>query len=336
MDAEGTDVTSEAGNGLRRSVRERRLRRLARISPWVSLAISIASAVWMKRDENAAALVAGAVAAGTLATSVLLWSRRARLHVEGAGLRGRFVNLASAVATQSMAQLPVFFSLPFYLVAFAWTPLQWGFLGLFAAVVVIVVWDPLAFYVLPHRRFGAPLQGFCAFVGLRAALPMLGVPAHWALLLALSAIFVLTYWDLILRWPEAGWLRKAAFSLGLVAALLLLTPTMPAAPLRLVHVGLGTGVVERELQGASERFAAGSRLHCFTAIFSPQDTEASVLHRWTRDGMHVADVELSVRGGRERGFRTWSRLHAGRAGQYRCEVRTRLGQVLGATDAVVR
>jgi hypothetical protein len=56
-----------------------------------------------------------------------------------------------------------------------------------------------------------------------------------------------------------------------------------------------------------------------------------LFHVWTRDGKPRVRVELSFRGGREAGFRTFSRITPGRhgAGRYTCRVETESGQVLG-------
>jgi len=57
---------------------------------------------------------------------------------------------------------------------------------------------------------------------------------------------------------------------------------------------------------------------------------------WTLDGRFIQEVKLTVSGGRETGFRTWSRLSRIRPGRYRCRVETTLGQVVGDVVADVR
>lgn len=306
--------------------------------PWVSLAISITGAVLMDRSQDRAGLIAAAAAGSWLVMLLVELAHREPNEGEAGKLR-KLVRFSSAAAGQSLVQMSLFFSAPFYLAAFGWSPPQVAFVAVFAVVVVIALWDPLCARFLTNP-IGAPmLNGFASFVGFNAALPMLGIPNRYAVWIASAMVAVMVGMrrrsSLMRR--AAAWGAAAAvpvcLALGAVRAL-------PPAPLRLVDAGIGTRVEGRKLADRTERFAgeAPRRLVCWTAISAPLGLSEKLVHVWRHDGKVLSRVELSVRGGRKDGFRTWSRHRVARSraqGEWRCSVETSLGQSLGSVGVML-
>ncbi|HEY4222804.1 MAG TPA: DUF2914 domain-containing protein, partial [Myxococcota bacterium] len=87
--------------------------------------------------------------------------------------------------------------------------------------------------------------------------------------------------------------------------------------------------------GAADQIAAPEALYCHCAIKAPLGLHDELVHVWEKDGVLVSSIKLDVKGGREAGFRTWSKISVVTPGQYACTVETASGQVLGGTVAVV-
>ena len=252
----------------------------------------------------------------------------------------RAVRLGSLFATQSLLQLMLFFALPFYWQAAAWNPWDPGhgaFLALLTLLCGIALWDPWTAWLFTRPVVSALLPAFGSFVALNAVLPGLGISTQhslWA-----SSLFA------ALGVPLAGTAhkRRNAFitiaSLVIAAALpgsLLLggARIVPAAPLKLVRIEIGTARAGKWVRDAVERLdAVPERLICATAIDSPVGLHDRLFHVWRKEGELRARVPLKVVGGRTGGYRTQSHIaHFGAhpSGTYRCTVETATGQVLGS------
>jgi hypothetical protein len=109
---------------------------------------------------------------------------------------------------------------------------------------------------------------------------------------------------------------------------------VPAAPLRLVKIEIGTRLQDRWVADPVERLdEVPARLFCASAIASPLGVKDRLFHVWRHDGAVCARIELQIRGGRSAGFRTYSRIEPfGRRSSnvYSCTVETLSGQVLGS------
>jgi hypothetical protein len=289
----------------------------------------------MDRGEDQGSLIVGSAALGFVALVVLGISHRPRaseLPTRRAQVHG-LVRFASAASSQSLVQTCLFFSAPFYLQASAFTPAQCVFLAALGFSGLISAWDPWCVRALLHPLWGPLLSAFASFVAWNAALPMLGMPhrrAMWLSAALVSALIPLVY---LLRERD----HPRRFWLGLAGALLPLAlagvgvRALPAAPLKVVDVGIGTAVSERTLVGRAARFSeAPAKLWCYSAIFAPRGLKDDLVHVWSLDGRELNHIPLNVRGGRKLGFRTWSYLPLphGARGEYQCQVRTQFGQTL--------
>jgi len=300
-----------------------RWRLLRRLLPWGSLALAIVSAVSMDRRPERARLIAAAAVAGFVALGVVALLDAievARLPRFGAWL-ARVARASTAVGAQSLIQLCLFFSLPFYARA-ATLPAQWGFVALVGAAAAVTLWTPLCSAFMRRPALALVLQGVAALAGLGCVLPLLGVSIRLSLAVVVGAPFVITRHRLIAALVTGALLAAAA--LGGAARLI------PPAPLRFVSGGIGTRLVGRALVDARDTFdAPPARLVCLTAIAAPRGLKDRLRHVWYRDGERRAEAALDIRGGRTQGFRAWSIQRTPAAGRWTCTVETESGQELG-------
>ena len=318
-----------------------------RLAPWLSLLVSSAGAAYMDRRQEQGSWIVGWAALAFVGLVLLgfayrppateLSPRRARLHA--------LTRFAVFSGSQSLVQTCLFFSGPFYLEACAFTPAQCLFAAAFAAAAIISSWDPWCERALLHPLVGPLLSAFSSFVAWNAALPMLGMPHRRAVWLAAGLVSLLVPAVYLLHESRrSGWQQTRRMQTLIAGGLLPLAlaafgvRALPAAPLKIVEGGLGTGVAQRSLIGRARHFQVPpEKLWCYSAIFAPRGLSDELFHVWSRDGEPLARIALQVRGGRKQGFRTWSYLPLPRAayGRYRCEVLTQFGQTLGVSTARV-
>jgi hypothetical protein len=315
--------------------------RLRRFLPWISLGLGVASAIHTSRGPRRAALVAVAVVASWLTLLLLHWLARSRIAEPGHP-RSRLVRVlhhSSLAVTQSAVQLGLFFALPLYVHAATPEPLHAVFLVMLGTLSLITLWDPWTKRLLLAPRLAPLLPAVSSFVALAAVLPGLGLSTHTSLRIAATVSAVGVAVVAAARAPVDE--RGRALSRSLLLALLLplslelgAARVVPAAPLRLMKIELGTHVRDKWVIDSVERLSdAPERLFCATAIWSPVGVKDRLFHVWRYGGAMRSRIELQVRGGRAGGFRTFSRIDgfgARPAGVYSCSVETESGQVLGS------
>jgi hypothetical protein len=78
---------------------------------------------------------------------------------------------------------------------------------------------------------------------------------------------------------------------------------------------------------------AGEGAYCFSAVFAPGRLSTPIVHRWEKhDGKNwqtESTVVFPINGGREEGYRGWSYKDTLSSGQWRCNVETGKGQLVG-------
>jgi hypothetical protein len=323
--------------GARETTTKSRWRRWwRRLVPCASLVAGVVSALTMDRRPTRAWLVAIAAGAGWILLAAFMLLDRvdhARLRGRTAGL-ARAAHLAASFGAQSLVQWCLFFAIPFYARAAA-IPAHWAFVGVLLYAALLTLWPPLAEALLRRPLAGAGLQAVAGFAGLDAMLPVLGLSTRASLWIAAGTVAA----GLPLSALAARHFRqaRAAVAVGaLLAAALALggARAVPPAPLRFVAGGLGTEVRERELVDPSLEFeAVPAQLVCLTSIAAPRGLRDRLRHVWTQDGVRRGEAWLEVRGGRSRGFRTWSYRHGLAPGRWTCTVETEAGQELGRVSA---
>jgi hypothetical protein len=308
--------------------------------PWLSLASGIASAVTMDRGPRRAALVA--VAAVLLWLTLLSRHWLARLDRRAGPHRSWWMRVmvrSSLAMTQSAVQLALFFALPFYWHAASLELPHLCFMLGLATLCAMSLWDPLTERLLMRPLLAPLLPAIASFVALNAVLPGLGLSTHQSLRVA--ALTAATGVAVTTAATAPAALRRRATGLALLAGLLLpaalelgAARIVPAAPLRLVKIEIGTRLEGKWVADSVERLEeAPERLFCASAIGSPIGVKDRLFHVWRYDGALRSRIELTVRGGREAGYRTYSRIdHFGSrpSGVYSCSVETASGQVLGS------
>ena len=292
--------------------------------PWISLVLGIGSAFWMDRRPERAPLVALAAAAGWLLLALLAVLESARRKA----LVHRAARFGAAMGSQSLVQLCLFFSAPFFFRA-ASIPAHWAFVALLLAAGAVTLWTPLSEAALRHSVAGTALLGLATLAGLDCVLPLLGLSNQLSLLAA-------TIWT-ALGLPLVTLARGGRQGPPLVVALALMISYLagaarfvPPAPLRFVEGEMGTRVSDRRVVDAAASFAKPpEQLVCFTAIAAPRGLRDRLRHVWRQNGVLRGEVPLEIRGGRPQGFRTWSTHRGITPGRWSCSIETQSGQLLG-------
>lgn len=312
--------------------------------PWVSMAVAIASALLMDRGPRGARTVAvGAVAVWGLLLGALVLHRRA-----GHGAASRLVRGAwrsALMLTQSAIQLALFFAVPLYWLAWAHTGAQLVFLVLLSAVALASLWDPLTERILHHPDLGPVLPAVACSSALNAVLPGFGVSSSASLWIAASATALALPVGLLRARGRPERRRRRVLGTLVMMALLPVSIVLgvgrwiPAAPLSLAHAAIGTRMAGREVADPIDRLERSPRvLVCATAIRAPLGVHERLYHVWRQDGEVRDRIELVIEGGREQGYRTWSRKRNfgdDPRGTWTCAVETGLGQSLGERALVV-
>jgi Family of unknown function (DUF5924)/Protein of unknown function (DUF2914) len=335
-----TTHDSPAPPALRRYVPAPLVARLRRMLPFISLAIGLTSALLMERGPQRGPLIA--LAGIGVWLMLLLEQWLARLQTPLRPWLARLVWLfrrSSLIATQSLLQLTLFFSLPFFVQAADLRDAGHDvFLFGVIALSAVALWDPLTERLLARPRIGPLLPATASFVALTAVLPGLGLSTFASLWIAACVAgsgMALVLLAVTARGQRARALRPAALvALSLPLALGLgLTRLIPPAPLRLVSIDFGNRVQNHWItQPLADGASVPERLYCATAIASPHGVRDRLFHVWRRNGQPRARIELEIQGGRRAGYRTTSRIVLGpsESGRYACQVETSSGQVLGA------
>jgi hypothetical protein len=279
---------------------------------------------------------------------VLVWLlfailAQVRQALAGSELRShRLVVTAFDYTTQTLYHGLLLFMLPPYYASTTLTSANALFLALLVALALLATFDPWYQAVVhPRPWMGGVFFVVSTFAALNVALPLVGVPPFFGLLLsAWLAVVALT--PAIRRATGAAW-RTALAVMGLAA----LAATgvaglgrwlIPPAPLALARATLArsvTGVEPVDLIAGtitSGKLRAGG-LVAYTAVLAPAGIRQPIAHVWRHEGEVMNVVGLSpVRGGRREGFRTYSRkttFPSNPVGRWHVDVVTSSGQLIG-------
>ncbi|MFI5309267.1 MAG: DUF5924 family protein, partial [Polyangiales bacterium] len=244
--------------------------RLQALLPWFSLAYGVVSALTMHRGPRRAALVAVA--------ALVLWLTLIVLHAlgqldegpEGSRRRRavRVVRRLSLMATQSAVQLGLFFALPFYAHAATSEPGHVLFMLGLVALCGASLWDPWTARLLTRPLLAPLLPAVSSFVALDAVLPGLGLSTHDSLrlaaLIAAAGVALTTAASTPKTTRVRATLRALPVALLVPLALELgAARIVPAAPLRLMKIEIGTAVQNHWVVDPVERLdEAPERLFC--------------------------------------------------------------------------
>jgi hypothetical protein len=126
---------------------------------------------------------------------------------------------------------------------------------------------------------------------------------------------------------------------ALVVALIcaLAAPVLPPVPVACTESATGTGIRNHEIEGAAERFPAGTkRVYAWFAVHVPRHYRQGIRFEWYRDGQQVAGgASREIVGGREQGFRTSASTSSPKSGSWRVDLLTDASQLIARKSFVV-
>jgi hypothetical protein len=318
------------------------VKRVVKLLPYFSLLSGVVSALIMDRSANAAALVIGAALLGWFA--VLGFGALQRIDADrlqgNKALLLKVGSFSTIFIMQTLMQQCLFFALPYYALSASFVPGHIIFLLVLAASCAISLWDPLFEKIVGSAGGRFALQFLSAFVSFNAMLPALGITNTWSLFISAGGA--------ALGIPLQGWVFKEssrneliaatlAFVVGMPLLLVLgLGKSIPPAPLMLSKGEMGTQYDTAALAVSDPKDEVVGRppgLVCGTDIRAPRGLREKLFHIWRNPQGQVSDeIELTIRGGRKEGFRTYTRKgHLGKSpwGTWTCSVVTQVGQLVG-------
>lgn len=245
--------------------------------------------------------------------------------------------------TQMVHQESFFFVLPFFLLTTTWNSLQAVFTLVISAAALISVVDPIYTGWLAQKRWlYLAYHSLALFLVLLTALPIivhLSTPETYAVSVLLALAFALPSLYRVI--PVGGW-RGAGGLLGLTLALASVAwigrVAVPPASLWLTKVSVSSEVDEehRQANGSRQRLTTeellDSGLYAYTAVRAPRGLKEEVHHQWIHNGTVYDDITLDIAGGREAGYRAWTRKQnfpEDPTGHWEVRVTTDSGQILG-------
>ncbi|TVP58137.1 MAG: DUF2914 domain-containing protein [Halomonadaceae bacterium] len=245
--------------------------------------------------------------------------------------------------TQLVHQESYFFVLPFFLITTTWASSQVIFTALLILAALISIIDPIYYGWLARRRWlFLAYHALALFVLLLTALPIifhLSTPDSYAIATVVSVLFALPS---LLRAIPVGGVKGAASLMAMVVVLgsaaWLGRAAVAPATLWLTE-GSITHTVDRQQKSAGEgrqQFNVAQLteqgIFAYTAIRAPLGLNERIYHQWRHQGQIVDQIPLDIHGGREDGYRAWTRKESFPAdprGQWQVRVKTEAGQQVG-------
>lgn len=290
--------------------------------------------VMVRRGEDLARLMALLALAGW---PWLLIEPLMRRQIEKR--KPRMGNLVVNFVSQSLQQELLFFSLPFLIGATQVDLGQIGFTAVAASAALLSTIDPLyERYIATRAARRLLFHAYCSWIAALVVLPMvLLLPVERALPVSLIAVGL---W-LVLTAPLSlislkSWRLKGAWVAALIVVPVVvweLRGQVPAAGLAVRRARI-TQVVQNLEPGPSVDRLTLSDLQngviAYAAIRAPAGLSQAVVFEW-RHGGEVERIEHQIRGGREDGYRTYSRKQlfpADPLGRWTVDILTPQGQLL--------
>jgi hypothetical protein len=246
----------------------------------------------------------------------------------------------------------------FYFKSVSWTGTQFFFLIL----VALLIGNEFLHHRLENPVLLAIFYSFCLISYFAFFLPVILTrigPEVFVLAGCLSLItsflvFAAAYWPERDQWvrrmkPIAAWI----LAVFLAGQLLYFANLIPPVPLSLKSAGIYHSVA-RVSAGYQVQYyptplyrfwkrwddpfyySPGQAAFCYTAIFAPPGIRVPIIHIWSRktaSGWKTTDrIRFNIAGGREMGFRGFTQKGNLSPGNYRVDVETERGQILGRIE----
>lgn len=314
------------------------LRRYYWLWPLISFGSGIFSFFLINRQQTLGAWLALALLLTWLLLSLeSLWSWWPR-HREHSSLP----RLLATFCAQLTHQETLFFCLPFFLITTVWTSGQVIFTGLLVLCAIISIVDPLYFRIAEKRRWlYFSYHALCVFAVLLVVGPLLLRLSTGTSLLLAAVVFPLVALPSlisILRPDRAWrWLALVVLAVAISGGAWVMRTFIPPATLWIDASALSPSfdTQARQPQGSMALTVDNLRargLYAFTAVHAPLGLNEHIRHVWRHDGQVVDEIDLTIQGGRDQGYRAWSRKqHFGpdSEGAWQVDVVTDAGQRLG-------
>ena len=245
-------------------------------------------------------------------------------------------------ATQMIHQESLFFVLPFFFITTTWNSGQLVFTGLLGAAGLVTITDPLYYrWLAPRRWLFLAMHTLALFAALLTALPIiLNLTTSESYKLALGTAVLLSIPSLAVSLPLKtwrGWLVLPLIVLALGGTGWLLRSWVPPATLWMTEVAVTTQLQDRTPGESIEEISVSelrrSGLYAYTSINAPRGLNERIYHVWLQNGKERDRIALNIQGGREAGYRAWTRKQnfpAEAQGKWQVKVLTEAGQVLGS------
>lgn len=267
------------------------------------------------------------------------WLRKGLLRKFGISLSKDVTHLV----TQLLHQESLFFALPFFLAATDWDQPQAIFTLLLVCCALVAVIDPAYNRLLTKRRaLFLVYHCFSLFAVLMVVLPLLffmTTTQSLGLALIISALLSIPSIRPLLAQP--GRWRLPVLSLLLVVmttSIWFSRSLIPAPVLNLNDIQLSQQMdYEQRLPGAAITELSLAELqqglYAYTSVRAPRGLKEQIYHEWIHNGQSVERIPLNISGGREEGYRAWTRKQQfpqDAVGKWKIRVVTDSGQLLGA------
>lgn len=267
------------------------------------------------------------------------WLRKGLLRKFGISLSKDVTHLV----TQLLHQESLFFALPFFLAATDWDQPQAVFTVLLVCCALVAVIDPAYNRLLTKRRaLFLVYHCFSLFAVLMVVLPLLffmTTSQSLGLALIISALLSIPSIRPLLAQP--GRWRLPVLSLLLVVmttSIWFSRSLIPAPVLNLNDIQLSQQMdYEQRLPGAAITELSLAELqqglYAYTSVRAPRGLKEQIYHEWSHNGQSVERIPLNISGGREEGYRAWTRKQQfpqDAVGKWKIRVVTDSGQLLGA------
>ena len=312
-----------------------------RYGPWLSLALGIAGAAYMRRGLGFAPVAVGVLMLAWIGGAAL--RRLAPAVVSGASVPRwrRLVLPAAGSVVVNLWQNILFYLLPLWWASTV--PWSWNmvFPAMLAAMALLSCFEHRWHgWVLERPIVHAVWTAVVLFATLVPIAAVLAAPLRTGLVISatLSALVAIIVLVPRIRLGRVGrGLVVAAVMTASAALVQPAAPLLPPVPVVRINSGAGTGVHQRILVGAADTFAAGTeRVYVWFAVAMPERYGQRVRFEWYRDGEPAGRVlETFVVGGRRDGFRTWSSRAAPAPGRWRVDLRTDSSQLIAREFFVV-
>lgn len=244
--------------------------------------------------------------------------------------------------TQLVHQESLFFVVPFFFITTAWNSGQIVFTSLLIVAAFISITDPIYYHWLaPRRWLYFIFHGVTLFASLLTTLPLifhLPTPQSylWSLVIAALLTCPAVARSLSLNW----WKRIFIFLLLTLITCgigFLVRPWIPPASLWLTQVAI-TDHISDENHSPNQplkvitRTQLNAGVYAYTSIHAPRGLNERIYHQWRLNGKNLDKIPLTITGGREEGYRSWSHkmnFPADSIGNWQIYVMTDAEQVIG-------